>query len=64
MNHLFIRVRQYEARPWECIEPQAATKDITNYFMEDFWDPKLYNPIYNIYGETDYWLKSSNCNIN
>ena len=64
MNHLFIRVRQYAACPWECIEPQAATKDITNYFMEDFWDPILYNPIYNIYGETDYWLKSSNCNIN
>lgn len=57
MNHLFIRVRQYGGRPWECIEPQAAKKDITKYFMEDFWSAKEYNPIYNIYGETDKWLK-------
>lgn len=55
MNHLFIRVRQYSTQPWECIEPQAAKRDITRYFMEDFWD--TYNPIYNIYGETEQWLK-------
>ena len=57
MNHLFIRVRQYSGRPWECIEPQAAKKDITRYFMEDFWSAREYNPVYNIYGETDLWLK-------
>lgn len=57
MNHLFIRVRQYGGRPWECIEPQAAKKDITKYFMEDFWSSAEYNPLFNIYGETDKWLK-------
>lgn len=57
MNHLFIRTRQFEGKPWECIEPQAATKDITKYFMEDFWPPNVYNPVYNIYGETEVWLK-------
>ena len=57
MNHLFIRTRQYKGRPWECIEPQAAVKDITKYFMEDFWDPTVYNPVYNVYGETERWLR-------
>ncbi len=57
MNHLFIRTRQYAGRSWECIEPQAATRDITKYFMEDFWSPDIYNPMYNIYDETDVWLK-------
>lgn len=57
MNHLFIRTRQYKGRPWECIEPQAGTRDITKYFMEDFWPSDIYNPTYNIYGETDVWLK-------
>ncbi|BDC93648.1 hypothetical protein [Treponema bryantii] len=57
MNHLFIRVRQYGGTSWECIEPQAAKKDITKYFMEDFWSAREYNPIYNIYGETDKWLE-------
>ena len=57
MNHLFIRTRQYKGRPWECIEPQAAVKDITKYFMEDFWEPDVYNPVYNIYGETEAWMK-------
>lgn len=57
MNHLFIRTRQYKGRPWECIEPQAATRNITQYFMEDYWPPDVYNPVYNIYGETEVWLK-------
>lgn len=57
MNHLFIRTRQYKGRPWECIEPQAAVKDITKYFMEDFWGHSIYNPVYNIYGETEVWMK-------
>lgn len=57
MNHLFIRVRQYGGTQWECIEPQASKKDITKYFMEDFWTAAEYNPLYNIYGETDRWLK-------
>ena len=57
MNHLFIRTRQFSGKPWECIEPQAAAKNITRYFMEDFWPPDIYNPTYNIYGETDVWLE-------
>lgn len=57
MNHLFIRVRQNSNTPWECIEPQAARKDITKYFMEDFWSVAEYNPLYNFYGETDRWLE-------
>lgn len=57
MNHLFIRVRQNDNTSWECIEPQAAKKDITKYFMEDFWTAAEYNPLYNIYGETERWLK-------
>lgn len=55
MNHLFIRVRQYAGTPWECIEPQAALKDINRYFMEDFWPPDIYNPVYNDYEEAEYW---------
>lgn len=55
MNHLFIRVRQYAGTPWECIEPQAALKDINRYFMEDFWPPDIYNPVYNNYEEAEYW---------
>lgn len=57
MNHLFIRVRQNGNTQWECIEPQAAKQDITRYFMEDFWTAAEYNPLYNIYGETDRWLE-------
>ena len=57
MNHLFIRVRQHSGTQWECIEPQAPKKEITKYFMEDFWAATEYNPLYNIYGETDKWLK-------
>lgn len=55
MNHLFIRVRQYAGTQWECIEPQAALKDINRYFMEDFWSPDVYNPVYNNYEEAEYW---------
>jgi hypothetical protein len=57
MNHLFIRVRQYAGTPWECIEPQAALKDINRYFMEDFWPPNVYNPVYNNYEEAEYWYE-------
>lgn len=57
MNHLFIRTRQFEGKQWECIEPQAATKNINRYFMEDFWPANVYNPVYNIYSETGIWLK-------
>ncbi|MBR6340837.1 MAG: hypothetical protein IKR64_02955 [Treponema sp.] len=56
MNHLFVRTRQYAGVAWECIEPQAALKDINNYFMEDFWPSNIYNPIYNNYEEASYWL--------
>ena len=60
MNHLFIRVRQYAGTPWECIEPQAALKDINRYFMEDFWPPDVYNPVYNNYEEAEYWYGYAN----
>lgn len=60
MNHLFIRVRQYAGTPWECIEPQAALKDINRYFMEDFWPPDVYNPVYNNYEEAEYWYEYAN----
>lgn len=60
MNHLFIRVRQYAGTPWECIEPQAALKDINRYFMEDFWPPDIYNPVYNNYEEAEYWYGYAN----
>lgn len=55
MNHLFIRVRKNKNSPWECIEPQAP--EYGPYFMEDFWD--IYNPMYNIYGETSKWLMTN-----
>ena len=57
MNHLFIRVRQHAGTKWECIEPQAALKNINRYFMEDFWPPNVYNPVYNNYEEAEYWYE-------
>lgn len=48
MNHLFIKVGDTFVEPWAW-NP--------NYFrMEDNWD-STYNPKYNIYGETEHWLK-------
>ena len=52
MDHLFIRVRNKDHN-WEYIEPQNGLD------MEDYWGDK-YNPAYNIFGETDYWLSKRN----
>ena len=54
MNHLFVRVKLNDSGPWLYIEPQAPFNGY-NYRMEDYWGAK-YNPKYNNYGETFYWL--------
>lgn len=51
MNHLFVRVRFYQT--WVYVEPQGSTN---NYDMYRFWGDK-YNSIYNIYGESEKWLR-------
>jgi len=51
MNHLFVRVRNKE-HVWIYIEPQQGCT------MEEFWGTR-YNPVFNIYGETEYWLKQA-----
>lgn len=55
-HHLFIRVREYSKSPWHYIEPQAAIQNIYCFYMEDYWG-STYNPMFNITGETDYWLQ-------
>ena len=54
MNHLFVRVKMTSGGKWLYIEPQASYTGY-NYKMSDFWDWK-YDPNYNCYGETFYWL--------
>lgn len=54
-HHLFIQVRKTKFDTWECIEPQAAHDNVFCFYMEDYWITE-YNPVYNIYGETNYWL--------
>lgn len=51
-NHLFIRIRYDIFSNWEYIEPQN-TYPCT---MSVAWGD-VYNPIFNIYGETNKWLK-------
>ena len=51
-QHLFIRVRYDPYSEWEYIEPQ----NISPATMDSVWGMK-YNPIYNIYGETNKWIK-------
>lgn len=53
MNHLFVRVREDTLSMWEFIEPQAY--GVESYFMEDCWPE--YNPLTNVYGETNRWLR-------
>ncbi len=50
MHHLFVRVRNAYTLEWEYIEPQNGLP------MELAWSG-LYYPAFNIFGETDYWLK-------
>lgn len=52
MNHLFVRVRGNDYK-WQYIEPQRDC------LMEEYWGD-MYNPVFNIYGETEYWLKQAN----
>ncbi len=54
LNHLFVRVKLDTYNEWIYVEPQASY-DSSNYRMADFWGVK-YNPNYNHYGETSYWL--------
>lgn len=56
-HHLFVRVRQSSLSPWIYVEPIAAATNIYMFYMEDYWDYDVYNPVFNIYGETDYWLQ-------
>jgi hypothetical protein len=50
MHHLFVRVRNPYTMQWEYIEPQNGLP------MELAW-PMMYNPAFNIFGETEYWLR-------
>lgn len=52
MNHLFVRVRQDTMSEWIYIEPQGNKH---NYLMTSYWG-SMYDPKYNNYGETVYWL--------
>lgn len=56
MNHLFVRVRN-DKHEWVYLEPQQ------NCTMEEYWGDK-YNPVFNIYGETEYWLKKAGYKYN
>ena len=53
MNHLFISIWTDSYRQRILVEPWAC--DPEEYLMEENWD-KRYDPRYNIYGETAYWL--------
>ena len=51
-HHLFVRV--FILGRWYYLEPNyKPNRD--SYLMEDVWGDR-YNPAYNYYGETSYWL--------
>jgi hypothetical protein len=55
MNHLFVRVRLSPFGEWLYVEPQAYyTRH--NYKMVDYWGYPKYDPLFNYYGETQYWM--------
>ena len=54
MHHLFIQI-YYSDYNYVLVEPWAS--DPRLYKMEDNWNWK-YDPRYNIYGETDRWLRT------
>lgn len=54
MNHLFVAV-WYKDRWWE-VEPQADPPE--DWRMVNVWGD-MYKPLFNIYGETDFWMKES-----
>lgn len=53
-HHLFVMVNRTEhvINSWLFIEPTGSAY---NYKMSDYWG-ETYNPIFNIHGETEYWL--------
>ena len=54
-NHLFVRIKTKDG--WVYVEPGAHYYGCINqYKMKVFWE-KTYNPRYNIYNETEYWMK-------
>lgn len=52
-SHLFVRIRLLGM--WYCIEPSYNPNRLTC-VMSDVWGDR-YDPAYNRYGETDYWLR-------
>lgn len=55
LNHLFVRIKKNGT--WVCVEPSAYYYGYINrYTMKAFWEDK-YDPRYNFYNETDYWMK-------
>lgn len=54
MNHLFVRVK-YGLSPWIYVEPAYIPSEHISYEMWDVWGSR-YDPLYNIYGETNMWL--------
>lgn len=52
IHHLFVCIWWQDS----CIEVEPWASDPYLYLMTDNWD-SLYNPINNIYGETERWLK-------
>ena len=54
LNHLFVRVK-YGVSPWIYVEPSYDPARNSSYEMWDVWG-SAYNPLYNIYGETNKWL--------
>ncbi|MBQ7538117.1 MAG: hypothetical protein IJT42_04050 [Treponema sp.] len=53
MNHLFAQV-QDENSCWIEIEPW--TYNLSQYLMTEIWTGNQYNPKFNHYGETEYWI--------
>lgn len=59
-NHLFVRIKGFKGK-WIYVEPQYSICNADNFGiykwgMRYVWGDR-YNPRYNIYGETKYWLK-------
>ncbi len=56
--HLFVICLPKNDIFWWHVEPQA---DADNYEMLDYWYASgKYNPLFNVYGETQYWLSRGN----
>ena len=53
MNHLFVRILD-EKQNYIEVEPWSPNPNF--YLMTENWPKETYNPKYNIYGETEFWL--------